>query len=87
MNVRSGKTKSGFEFQIEDETLDDYELLEDLAKVDQGRTGKVVGVLEKLLGAEQKDKLKEHLRENGRVSAKRMFSELKEIFDILNEKN
>ena len=87
MDVRSGKTKSGFEFQIDEEALDDYELLEELAMVDRGKTGKVVGVLERLLGAEQKDKLKEHLRKDGKVSAKKMFSELKEIFEILNAKN
>ncbi len=80
-----GKTTSGFEFKLEDDVLDDYELLEDLQKIDEGETGRVVDMVEKLLGKEQKDALKNHVRSvTGRVSAKRLMEEVSEIFQSCN---
>ena len=32
----TGKTSSGFEFSLQDEVLDDYELLETLQDIDDG---------------------------------------------------
>lgn len=36
----TGKTSSGFEFSLQDEVLDDYELLETLQDIDDGDYGK-----------------------------------------------
>ena len=36
----TGKTRSGFEFSLQDEVLDDYELLETLQDIDDGDYGK-----------------------------------------------
>lgn len=81
----TGKTKSGFEFELDDEVLDDYELLEVLHKLDSGEYGLVTEMVGKLLGEEQKDLLKEHVRgEDGKVSAKRMMDEVAEIFKANN---
>ena len=75
-----GKTKSGFEFEIEEEVLDDYEILEDLCAVDNGEVNKIPKVASNILGEEQMKKLKEHLRgENGRVSASKMGEAIGEI--------
>ena len=82
----NGITESGFEFQLEDEALDDYELIEELRKVDKGDIACIVDVVDRLLGKEQKEKLKEHLRkENGRVSASGMFDEVTQIFNASKE--
>lgn len=76
-----GKTSSGFEFELEDEALDDYELLEMMAKIDKGENGLIVDMVEKLLGEEQRDRLKEHVRtEKGRVAASSLLKEVMEIF-------
>ena len=76
-----GKTKSGFEFQLDDEVLDDYELLEILHKIDQGDNGLIIEMVDRLLGEKQRDRLKDHVRTtNGRVSAKRLLEEVMEIF-------
>lgn len=76
-----GKTSSGFEFQLEDEVLDDYELLEVLHKIDEGNNGLITEMVDRLLGEEQRDKLKDHVRtEKGKVSAKRLLEEVMEIF-------
>lgn len=81
----TGKTKSGFEFELDGDVLDDYELLENLNEVDKGNMGKVVDVVDILLGQEQKERLKEHLRENGRVSAAKIMDEIAYILENVQE--
>ncbi len=58
-----GKTKTGFNFKIDEETLNDYELLELFADVDDNPL-LVPKVVEKLLGEVQKNKLIEHVRDD-----------------------
>lgn len=83
--MKEGVTKSGFKFEIDDEAIDDYELLEDLCEIDNGNDGKIPGILTRLLGKEQKEALKDHVRtEKGRVPASRMIEELMEIFSNIN---
>ena len=63
-----GKIKNGFEFKIEEERLDDYELIELLAEADQNAL-KIPAVLVAIFGEEQKKALVESLRnENGKVT-------------------
>lgn len=84
--MRKGKTTTGFEFVLDDNVLDDYELLEILADVDNGNYGKITEMIEVLLGSEQTSKLKEHVRnESGKVSAKQMMDEIREIFEASTE--
>ena len=49
-----GKTSSGFEYELDEAALDDYELLEDLCEMDEGDMTKTISVLNRLLGTEQK---------------------------------
>lgn len=80
-----GTTTTGFEFELEDEVLDDYELLEVLVEVDKGNYGLVTKMVDILLGESQKEALKNHIRKNtGRVSAKKMMEEISEIFQASN---
>lgn len=77
----TGKTESGFEYKLEDDATDDYELLEILIDIDKGNYIGITDMVERLLGNEQKEKLKEHLRkENGKISTKQMLKEIMEIF-------
>ena len=77
----TGTTTSGFSFELEEEIFDDYELLEMLHKIDRGDNGMMIEMVDKLLGVEQRERLKNHVRtEKGRVPAKRLFEEIKEIF-------
>lgn len=81
-----GKTESGFEYTIEDDALDDYDLLENMCEVDNGNAGKITDVITGLLGKEQKEKLKNHLREkNGRVPTSKMIAETMEILKSCKE--
>lgn len=81
-----GKTSTGFEFKLEDDVLDDYELLEALTAVDAGQYGKVTEMVERLLGTEQKEQLKGHVRSlYGKVAVTKLLEEVEEIFDASNE--
>jgi len=77
----TGTTKSGFSFEIPEEAKDDMELLEGLINIDKGDLRSIPTVLILLLGAEQKKALYEHCRDNGRVSSKKVLTELTEIFN------
>ena len=82
----TGNTKSGFHFKIEDQALDDYEILEMLTEIDDGNGVLVPKMIERLLGKEQKEALKEHLRnKEGKVSTQNMMIEVMDIFKSSNE--
>lgn len=76
----TGKTSTGFEFEIKEDTLDDYELMELVAESDTGDIGAFIEMVKVVLGHEQKERLKEHVRDlTGKVSAKSMAKEIAEI--------
>lgn len=76
-----GKLKSGFEYKIEDHALDNMELLDAIAEVDQNPMV-LSKVLKMLLGPEQRKKLYDHLRDpkNGNVPIVAVSDAVAEIF-------
>ena len=82
----TGKTSTGFIYELPDDAFDDYELLETLRKVDKGELDYIVDAIDMLFEEKQKDALKEHIRkENGKVSATKLLSEVMEIFQNTKE--
>lgn len=82
---QKGKTKSGFEYEIPAHHLDNYELLELFAEVDENPLV-VPKLITLLLGTEQKDRLIEHLRtEDGNVPIESVTNELTEIMKESDE--
>jgi len=80
-----GKTKSGFEYEILEENLNNYELVEVLGELEENPL-LIARVVNLLLGKEQADRLKNHLRtENGTVPTDQMSEEIMEIFNSQNE--
>ncbi len=80
-----GKTTSGFEYKISQARLENYELIESLSEVEVNPLAlpKTVNLL---LGKEQADGLKEHLRDDeGLISTEKLSEELMEIFNAQNE--
>lgn len=74
-----GKTKTGFQFKIEKSVLNDYELLELFAEVDENPL-LVPKLVKMILGEEQKNKLIEHVRdENGKAAVDKIAIELESI--------
>lgn len=83
-----GITSSGFAFKLEDEVLDDYELLEALVDIDGGNASKVVLALRSLLGEEQYEAAKNHLKKTvGKTKTTDMVKILMEIIEAAKGKN
>lgn len=80
-----GKTESGFEFEIDASVLDDMEMLDALAEVMNENPLAFPVVCTKLLGKEQKKKLYDHLRKDGRVPVEAISAEIGSIFKELGE--
>lgn len=60
-----GTTEQGFKFKIKESALDNIELLEVLADMDDGQAQKLPKAIELLIGAHQKQKLYDFCREEG----------------------
>lgn len=74
-----GKTKTGFDFKIEDAVLNDYELLELFAEVDENPL-LVPKLVKMILGEDQKNRLIDHVRnENGVAGVDKISIELENI--------
>ena len=81
MKKLTGVTKSGFAYSILEKNVRNYELVEALGELE---TNPLVlpRVMNLLLGKEQAQKLKDHLRdEDGVVDTEKITSELKNIFE------
>ena len=73
----------GFKIQLDENVFDDFELVELYAKVAKNPIW-IGDLAEKLLGAEQKKALIEHLRdENGKVHTSAVMAALKEIEEAI----
>lgn len=80
-----GKTKSGFEYEIPEENLNNYELVETLGELEANPL-LISKTVDLLLGKEQKEKLKEHLRtDSGMVPTDKISEEIMEIFNNQKE--
>ncbi len=76
----SGVTKTGFSYSIAKNQLDNYELFEAIAEVEDDPTC-FPKVMSLLLGKNQTKELKEHLRrEDGTISIEKMMNEVTDIF-------
>lgn len=76
----SGKTKSGFEYSIDSNVMDNMELLDAVAEIDSNPLA-LSKVLKMVLGDEQRKALYDHLRqEDGRVPVKAVSEEITDIF-------
>ncbi|MGT2814696.1 hypothetical protein ACVRYQ_09410 [Streptococcus intermedius] len=79
-NVIKGTTSTGFKFEVLQERLANYELVEAIAEVDENPLV-LPKLVKKLLGPQAED-LKEHVRdENGLVPLNRLMAEIEEIFN------
>lgn len=76
-----GTTKSGFNFDIEDKRLNNYELLEAISEVEESPLA-LPHVIKLLLGDNKAKALKNHVRDDeGFVSSEKLSAEIMEIFE------
>lgn len=81
----NGKTTSGFEYTLNPDKLNDYELLEKIGEMEENPFA-LTNVVNMVLGKEQAKKLKDHIRlKNGTVPIEKMTSEITEIFNTQPE--
>lgn len=75
-----GKTSIGFEYEIAEDVLNNYELVEAIGELDTNPLA-IAKIVNLLLGNEQKNALKEAVRdENGIVSVTELTNQITEIF-------
>lgn len=80
-----GKTTSGFEYAIPEENVNNYELVEVLGELETNPL-LIAKTVKLLLGKEQSDLLKEHLRtDSGTVPTDKISEEIMEIFNNQKE--
>lgn len=81
-----GISASGFEFEIDEEVLDDWEMLELLQEIDEGKIGKLAKAIVFLLGEEQYEKLKNFIKaRDGKIKASVMIDEFTSIMNAEKE--
>lgn len=80
-----GKTAAGFEYQVDPDTLNDMELMENLAEVDNNPL-LLPKVVRAVLGDSQKKALYDHYRdEKGKVPATAISAAFVEILSTNNQ--
>ena len=86
-----GKTKSGFEFDIDEEIFDDYDFIEAYAGMmntsaaDGKQVTAAVDMIHLLFPKDEEERLKAFVREKktGRVSTTKLFNVVQEIFEAI----
>lgn len=75
-----GATSTGFEFELDDSRLNNYELIDALAETSGDNPLSVVKVVNLLLGDKKNDLLNHCRAENGTVPISRVMEEITDIF-------
>lgn len=79
------KLDCGAEINIDEKDLGNMELLDELVAVDEGDTTALTHIFRLIMSKEDKKKLYDALREEGRVPVAKVVAALKELFDKLGE--
>lgn len=83
--IKTITTKSGYTVSVETDKLDDMEFVDALAKLQKDDL-EIPHVVDMILNAEDKARLYDHVRENGRVPIAKFVQEFSEVLRLL-EKN
>lgn len=84
--MKKGKLSNGFEYEIDEVTLDDMRFLDALAEADEGNPLAASRVCLMLLGREQRKKLYDTLSpKGGRVPIADAFECIKEIIETFGD--
>lgn len=69
---------------IHDDTLDDFELLDDLAELQNGKGARLPSVARRLFGDQHKNVMDALRGENGRVSVSAASQFINDVFEAIN---
>lgn len=76
----NGKTKTGFQFSVDENCMNDMELVDILADDSVDEAFRMSSLVKKLLPGEQRKALYDHVRVNGRVPVDAVIAEVEDIF-------
>lgn len=85
MSVIKGKTESGFEYEIDSIVVDDMEFIDMLVESMDDNPLAFSVLCTKLLGADQKKALYNHLRTDGRVPIESVSAAIADIFKAFGD--
>lgn len=83
-----GKTKTGFEWEVNAKAVDNWELVEMLTEADTGKSSALIQGMKMVLGDEGYSALKEHVRslsKDGIVHSSSMYSEFLSFLNSIGE--
>lgn len=81
-----GKTESGFEFEVDEQCIDDMELVDALSETMNDNPLAFSIVCTKLFGVDQKKALYDHLRNaNGRVPLEEISKAIGDVFKAFGD--
>lgn len=84
--MKEGVTKTGFHFSLEDDAMDDMELVEELANMQENDLIAITRVVTMVFGPDQKKALYDHLRtQEGRVKVSTVMDAIKDAFAVFGE--
>lgn len=84
--MAKGKTKSGFEFDVDPVVFNDWDVLDYLSEMSDGNDLIAPKFVKKVLGKEQGKALVDHCRdESGRAPTKAVIEEVLDIINTLKE--
>lgn len=84
--IKKGTLKNGFEYEIDDEIMDDMEMVEAVAEAQGENPLAVATVIKMALGEDQKKRLYDYIRnDKGRVPVQKAVESLTEMFEALGE--
>lgn len=84
--MSKGRLSNGFDFTIEEEAYDNWELLEVLQQIDDGKEVLIVKAFPMLIGDAQFNALKAHIRNTeGKVSVSMMVQCFTEIMEQIKQ--
>ncbi len=81
-----GKTASGFEYELDPDVFDDWDIVTMFKRAYNGDEYAFVDIYPAVLGAEQFERLQDHVRTpDGRVKTSAVNAEVNEIFGAVKE--
>lgn len=79
----NGKTKSGFQFSVDENCMNDMELVDILADPSADDAFRMSALVKKLFPGDQRKALYDHVRVNGRVPVDAVMKEVEDVFHFM----
>lgn len=78
-----GKTRTGFHFEVDPNSMNDMELVDILADDTMDDSFRMSHVVRKLMPGDQRKALYDHVRIEGRVPVDAIIAEVEDIFAVM----